>query len=116
MTVRLQERPGPGLSDLTDEDVLSLARRGDRLAVEHLLSRYRGLVEGKARSYFLSGADHEDVVQEGMIGLYKAIRDFQSERLPVPGLRGVMRHAPDHFRGEVRHASEAPSPEPVRAA
>jgi RNA polymerase sporulation-specific sigma factor len=69
------------LTGLSDEEVLFLARGGNRLAVEHLLSRYRGLVEGKARSYFVSGADHEDVVQEGMIGLYKAIRDYQSERL-----------------------------------
>ena len=43
--------------------------------------RKRGLVEGKARAYFVSGADHEDVVQEGMIGLFKAIRDYQADRL-----------------------------------
>jgi len=72
---------GLGLGHLSDEDLLLLARDGNRLATEHLLARYRGLVEGKARSYYLSGADHEDVVQEGMIGLYKAIRDFQAERL-----------------------------------
>jgi RNA polymerase sporulation-specific sigma factor len=72
---------GPSLSHLPDEEVLVLARSGDRLAVEHLLGRYRGLVENKARLYFLSGADHEDVVQEGMIGLLKAIRDYRSERL-----------------------------------
>ena len=69
------------LGSLSDEEVISLARSGDRIAVEHLLARYRALVEGKARSYFVSGADHEDVVQEGMIGLYKAIRDYQAGRL-----------------------------------
>jgi len=68
------------LASLSDEEVLSLARAGNRLAVDHLLSRYRGLVEGKARLYFVLGADHDDVVQEGMIGLFKAIRDYRSDR------------------------------------
>jgi len=82
MTVMLSAEPtGPRRATLTDEQLLTRARVGDRSAVEQLLARYRGLVEGKARSYFLSGADHEDVVQEGMIGLYKAIRDYRSERL-----------------------------------
>ena len=49
------------------------------MATEALLSRYRPLVESKARAYFLLGAEHEDVLQEGMIGLYKAIRDFRGE-------------------------------------
>jgi RNA polymerase sporulation-specific sigma factor len=49
-----------------------------------LLRKYRHLVEGKARTYFLVGADHEDVVQEGMIGLYKAIRDFSHRRCLSP--------------------------------
>lgn len=71
---------GRGLTNLSDEEILSLGRRGNGRAVEHLLSRYRGLVESKARSYYLSGGDHEDVVQEGMIGLFKAIRDYQAER------------------------------------
>jgi len=62
---------------MMDEEVVAQARRGDIFATEHLLARYRNLVEGKARSYFLVGADHDDVVQEGMIGLYKAIRDFR---------------------------------------
>jgi RNA polymerase sporulation-specific sigma factor len=81
MEIRLHGRDGQSLANLSDEQVVCRARTGDRRAVEHLLSRYRGLVEGKARSYFLSGADHEDVVQEGMIGLYKAIRDYRAERL-----------------------------------
>jgi RNA polymerase sporulation-specific sigma factor len=49
---------------------------GDETALDALLDRYRGLVRAKSRSYFLAGADREDVIQEGMIGLYKAIRDF----------------------------------------
>jgi RNA polymerase sporulation-specific sigma factor len=61
---------------MTDEDVIPYARAGQTRATEYLLSKYRGLVEGKARIYYLAGGEHEDVVQEGMIGLFKAIRDF----------------------------------------
>src|SRR5947207_7764256 len=66
---------------MRDEEVVTYARTGHDRATEYLLSKYRHLVESKARSYFLAGADHEDVVQEGMIGLYKAIRDFRDDRL-----------------------------------
>ncbi|GMV37178.1 MAG: hypothetical protein AMXMBFR61_16860 [Fimbriimonadales bacterium] len=66
---------------MQDEDVVRIARRGDYRATEYLIARYRTLVESKARAYFLIGADREDVVQEGMIGLCKAIRDFRSDRL-----------------------------------
>ena len=69
------------LSQLEDEQVIEFARAGCPWATEHLLKKYRGFVEGKARSYFLAGAEHEDVVQEGMIGLYKAIRDYRSGKL-----------------------------------
>ena len=64
-----------------DEELVGYARRGSPTATEHLLKKYRNLVEGKARAYFLIGADHEDVVQEGMIGLFKAIRDFKRGKL-----------------------------------
>lgn len=63
-----------------DEELVRMARTGCSRATEQLLSKYRPLVESKARSYFLLGADHDDVVQEGMIGLYKAIRDFREDR------------------------------------
>lgn len=66
---------------MTDEEIVMFAKTGSRTATEHLLNKYRSLVEGKAKSYYLAGADHEDVVQEGMIGLYKAIRDFRTDRL-----------------------------------
>lgn len=66
---------------MTDEDVVALCRTGDSVAVEYLLNKYKNFVRSKARSYFLIGADHEDIVQEGMIGLYKAIRDFRPEKL-----------------------------------
>lgn len=64
----------------SDVDLLRLASTGNTNAIEVLLARYRYLAESKARNYFLIGADHDDVVQEGMIGLYKAIRDFRDDR------------------------------------
>ena len=66
---------------MTDEDVALLARDGDEAALELLLMKYKNFVRSKARSYFLIGADHEDIVQEGMIGLFKAIRDFRPDKL-----------------------------------
>ncbi|HEU4480826.1 MAG TPA: RNA polymerase sporulation sigma factor SigH [Actinomycetota bacterium] len=64
----------------TDEDLVARCWGGDDQALDSLLQRYRNFVRVKSRSYFLVGADSEDVVQEGMIGLYKAIRDFQPEK------------------------------------
>lgn len=67
---------------MTDEEIVRMAQQdGDGAALEHLLNKYKNFVRTKARSYFLIGADHEDIVQEGMIGLYKAIRDFREDRL-----------------------------------
>ena len=66
---------------MTDEQVVLLAQEPDSLALEYLLNKYKNIVRTKARSYFLIGADHEDIVQEGMIGLYKAIRDYRAEKL-----------------------------------
>lgn len=66
---------------MQDEEVVHLAKCGHLGATEFLISRYRPLVESKAKAYFVAGADREDVVQEGMIGLYKAIRDFRGDRL-----------------------------------
>jgi RNA polymerase sigma-H factor len=64
----------------TDEELIGWHREGDARAAEALLSRYRGLARIKARSYFLAGADRDDILQEAMIGLYKAIRDFQAHK------------------------------------
>ncbi len=68
-------------ADMPDEAVAELARGFDGDALEYLLNKYKNFVRAKARSYFLIGADREDIVQEGMIGLYKAIRDFKQSRL-----------------------------------
>lgn len=67
--------------DMPDEEVAELAKENDGDALEYLLNKYKNSVRSKARSYFLIGADREDIVQEGMIGLYKAIRDFQVTKL-----------------------------------
>jgi RNA polymerase sporulation-specific sigma factor len=66
---------------LTDEEVVDLVRDNDTEALEYLINKYKNFVRAKARSYFLIGADREDIVQEGMIGLYKSIRDFRGDKL-----------------------------------
>ena len=66
---------------MTDEEIVTLCQSGDGDAQDYLLDRYKNFVRSKARSYFLIGADHEDIVQEGMIGLYKAVRDYRPEKL-----------------------------------
>jgi RNA polymerase sporulation-specific sigma factor len=68
------------LQTLTDSELVDEARNGRDLALDHLLDKYKNLVRMKARAYFLIGADWDDLVQEGMIGLYKAIRDFREDR------------------------------------
>ena len=65
---------------MTDEQIAVLARDGDEAALEVVLNKYKNFVRSKARSYFLIGADHEDIVQEGMIGLFKAVRDFREDK------------------------------------
>ncbi|GGD26986.1 RNA polymerase sigma-H factor [Pontibacillus salipaludis] len=66
---------------MSDEDVVVYVHKGDSRALEHLINKYKNFVRAKARTYFLIGADREDIVQEGMIGLYKAIRDYQEDKL-----------------------------------
>jgi RNA polymerase sporulation-specific sigma factor len=65
----------------TDEEIAIEAKDGSEVALEYLINKYRNFVKAKARSYFLIGADREDIIQEGMIGLYKAIRDFKEDKL-----------------------------------
>lgn len=68
------------IRELTDEELIPLARKGEDKANDELFERYKNFVRAKARSYFLIGADREDIIQEGMIGLYKAIRDFREDK------------------------------------
>lgn len=67
--------------DMQDEEIVDVARTGSVEAQEYLINKYKSFVRAKARSYFLIGADREDIIQEGMIGLYKAIRDFRYDKL-----------------------------------
>nr|WP_281420420.1 RNA polymerase sporulation sigma factor SigH [Tissierella simiarum] len=67
--------------NMDDEDIVQEAKSGVPLALEYLIYKYKNFVRCKARSYFLIGADREDIVQEGMIGLYKAIRDYDKDKL-----------------------------------
>lgn len=77
----VQEIPYEDYSRMSDEELIQLVQDGDKNAEEIIIKRYRNFVLAKSRSYFLVGADREDIVQEGMIGLFKAIRDYKVERL-----------------------------------
>ncbi len=74
--------PYQAFENMTDEEVVMVAKQDENLlAQEYLLYKYRNFVRAKARSYFLIGAEREDIIQEGMIGLFKAIRDFRNDKL-----------------------------------
>jgi RNA polymerase sporulation-specific sigma factor len=77
---RVKTRVPLDIENVGDEELVALYREGIPSAMEGLLARYRNFARMKARSYFLAGADKDDIVQEGMIGLYKAIRDFSADR------------------------------------
>ncbi len=68
------------LSELTDEALVALAKAQNGAASDELYYRYKNLVRGRARPYFLMGADREDLIQEGMIGFFKAVRDYDIEK------------------------------------
>ncbi|MEI6446999.1 MAG: RNA polymerase sporulation sigma factor SigH [Actinomycetes bacterium] len=63
-----------------DQFLIALAKQGDADALDRLVRRYHGFVRLKASSYFLAGGDSEDLIQEGLVGLYKAIRDYRTDR------------------------------------
>ncbi len=67
------------MSTLEEAEVLSLAKEGETAAVEFMLNKYKNFVKSKARTYFLIGAEKSDIIQEGMIGLYKAIKDYNPQ-------------------------------------
>ena len=71
----------PVYENMKEEDVVEKAKTGDIEALNYLMGKYKSFVRLKSQSYFLIGADKEDIIQEGMIGLYKAIRDFDGNRL-----------------------------------
>lgn len=67
--------------DMVDEDIILDAKVGNERALEYIINKYKSFVRAKARTYFLIGADREDIIQEGMIGLFKAIRDYKGDKL-----------------------------------
>ena len=68
------------LNILTDESIVKMAQEGSSTAYEYLIEKYREVAKNKAKIYFIAGADRDDVIQEGMIGIFKAIRDFDPEK------------------------------------
>lgn len=67
--------------EVSDEEYVRQAHAGERKAEEYLVRKYKYLVRHKARAYYIMGADREDIIQEGMIGLFKAIRNYQPDRM-----------------------------------
>ncbi|SHO47190.1 RNA polymerase sporulation sigma factor SigH [Anaerocolumna xylanovorans] len=72
--------PDKKLDLKSDEEIITLIRRGNSYAMDYMLTKYKTLVKNKAKALFLIGGDKEDLIQEGMIGLYKAIRDYNTEK------------------------------------
>ena len=68
-------------NQIADEQLLAQIKAGNGVALDQLINKYKNFVRAKAKTYFLVGADKEDIVQEGMIGLFKAIRDFKDDKL-----------------------------------
>jgi len=66
--------------DIREEDVVKLAQQGNSLMEEYLIQKYKSVVKMRANSYYMAGADRDDIVQEGMIGIFKAIRDYDEEK------------------------------------
>lgn len=73
-------------NDLSDEELVKAAQSGDKSALEAIMERYKNLVYAKSKPYFIVGADEDDIVQEGFIGLYNAVKDFDGDRLPFFGV------------------------------
>ncbi|MDN4076203.1 MULTISPECIES: RNA polymerase sporulation sigma factor SigH [Fictibacillus] len=81
MSIYLKEMTVLEYEQIEDESLVEHVHEGDSAALEFLINKYKNFVRAKARSYFLIGADREDIIQEGMIGLYKAIRDYKEDKL-----------------------------------
>ena len=66
--------------EMTDEDIVTAIRQGDKSALNYLIDKYKTLVNSKVSKYYIIGAEKEDIVQEGLIGLYKAVKNFDAEK------------------------------------
>ena len=69
-----------GYQNLSDEELIARLRGGDKKIMDYIMDKYKPLVLGKANAMFLIGGDTDDLIQEGMIGLFKAIRDYREDR------------------------------------
>ncbi|HLR65877.1 RNA polymerase sporulation sigma factor SigH [Virgibacillus alimentarius] len=78
---QITKKDNKRLHTLVDDEILTLIHQGNSYALDFLITKYKNFVRAKARTYFLIGADKEDIIQEGMIGLYKAIRDYDGDKL-----------------------------------
>ena len=81
MVLNTQLIEEPIESPLDEQAIVAFAKNGDSAAQELIIKKYKNFVRAKARSYFLVGADREDIIQEGMIGLFKAIRDYNPDKI-----------------------------------
>ena len=102
--------------ELEDLQLALKARNGDFEALDQLIKRYVGFVRMKASSlYFIAGGDSDDLLQEGLIGLYKAVRDYRREKeASFRIVRRAVHHAADHHGDQDRHAQQARAAQPVR--
>ena len=80
LVAKEKEYYGLGEAIEDESEIVLRANQGDIFALEYIIKKYKNFVKSKAKSYFLIGADKEDIIQEGMIGLYKAIRDFDASK------------------------------------
>ena len=67
-------------TETSDEDLIKIIKSGNKYALEYLIGRYKGLVNMKVGKYYIIGAEREDIVQEGLIGLFKAIKNYQPDK------------------------------------
>lgn len=71
---------GKDYDTCTDEELIARLRAGEREITDYLIDKYKSLVRTRARALYLVGGDHEDLIQEGMLGLFKAVRDYKPEK------------------------------------
>ena len=97
---------------MTDEEIVRIAQEEhDGKAADYIVNKYRNFVKSKARAYFLVGADRDDIIQEGMIGLYKATRDFRGDKLSSFRAFAELCITSDHHGHQDGDAAETHTPQ-----
>ena len=114
-TAHSAHSPQKAQRELEDLQLVLKARNGDGAAMDALIRRYTGFVRLKASSYFLAGGDSDDLIQEGLIGLYKAVRDFRPDKeTSFRSFAGALRDAADHHGDQDGDALQALAAQHVR--